>query len=174
MDNKNLVKANLANRQSSRTEANTPLAVQPSSVAFHRLAHVFVYGTLKRGQCREDCWPVTPVYVESAWALGSLWDLGPYPALLRGHDRVKGELWSFELGDVPHVLAVLDQIEVTNQPGLPNEYDRVPWRVTGWTQGPLVASTYRYADSSIANLLKPMVAGVFIDGQRFVEWPTHS
>lgn len=137
-----------------------------------RNEHVFVYGTLKRGQCREDCWPVAPLSVEVAWTLGSLWDLGPYPALLVGSDRVLGELWSFAPSDLAAVFEVLDRIEGTNQPGLPNEYDRVQVSVTSWGRGELVASTYRYADYDVTRQSQPMVASSLIDGQFYVQWPS--
>lgn len=137
-----------------------------------RLEYVFVYGTLKRGQCREDLWPRAPVSVAPAWTLGSLFDLGPYPALLGGNDRVLGELWSFEPSEMPAVLAVLDQIEGTNQPGQSNEYDRVQVPVTCWTRGELTASTYCYAAQAIGRQLKPLVADSIVDGQSYVQWPS--
>lgn len=147
-----------------------PLQYKPNTTP--ELEHVFVYGTLKRGQCREDCWPAAPVSIEPAWTRGSLWDLGPYPALLLGSDRVLGELWSFESGDISTVLRALDQIEGTNQPGLPNEYDRVQTRVTSWRRGEVVANTYRYADPSIADQLEPLMASSMIDGHHYVQWPS--
>jgi gamma-glutamylcyclotransferase (GGCT)/AIG2-like uncharacterized protein YtfP len=69
---------------------------------------VFVYGTLKRGQVRERSWPRQPLAVEPAWTLGRLFDLGPYPGLLAGTDRVLGELWRFAAEDLPETLRVLD------------------------------------------------------------------
>lgn len=138
--------------------------------ALEQLQHVFVYGTLKRGQCREDLWPQAPAQVAPAWTLGSLFDLGPYPALLAGSDRVLGELWSYEPSQMAAVLEVLDRIEGTNQPG-PNEYDRLQVQVNSQGGGKLYASTYRYADQAIANQLQPMVANFFIEGQPYVQWP---
>lgn len=137
-----------------------------------KLEHVFVYGTLKRGQCREDLWPRPPASVAPAWTLGSLFDLGPYPALLAGSDRVLGELWSFEPSQMAAVLEVLDRIEGTNQPGLPNEYDRLQVQVTSWAGGKLEASTYRCADQAIADRLEPLVANCFIEDEPYVQWPS--
>lgn len=150
------------------------LPVQLNRGAFEKLEHVFVYGTLKRGQCREDLWPKVPVSVAPAWTWGSLFDLGPYPALLGGSDRVLGELWSFEPSEMATVLEVLDQIEGTNQPGLPNEYDRQQVQVTSWGcgGGELEASTYRYADQAIAHQLEPVAANCFLEGQPYVQWPS--
>lgn len=139
--------------------------------ATQEFKHVFVYGTLKRGQCREDCWPRIPVRVEPAWTFGSLFDLGPYPALLVGGDRVLGDLWSFDPSDMPAVFAALDRIEGTNQPGAPNEYDRVLVRVTSWSRGELCASTYRYADPQIAGQLAPLEASCRVRGLSYVQWP---
>lgn len=76
---------------------------------------VFVYGTLKRGQERERCWPRTPQSVEPATIWGRLFDLGPYPALLPplpdDRDQVLGELWSFAAADLPETLRALDEVE---------------------------------------------------------------
>jgi len=76
---------------------------------------VFVYGTLKRGEERERCWPRKPLFVEPATVLGRLVDLGPYPALLPpvadDRDVVLGELWSFALVDLAETLRVLDEVE---------------------------------------------------------------
>jgi gamma-glutamylcyclotransferase (GGCT)/AIG2-like uncharacterized protein YtfP len=75
------------------------------------VAQVFVYGTLKRGECRERSWLRRPLAVEAAWTLGRLYDLGPYPALVEGTDRVLGELWRFVPEDMDETLRVLDGIE---------------------------------------------------------------
>ncbi len=149
-----------------------PVQIKPD--ASTELEHVFVYGTLKRGQCREYCWPSPPVSVQPAWTLGSLFDLGPYPGLLVGSDRVLGELWSFHTDDMRIVLAVLDRIEGTNQVGEINEYERVRVAVTCWNQAELLASTYRYADHSVARQLAPVRPSCCVDGQAYVQWPSGS
>lgn len=71
----------------------------------------FVYGTLKRGECRQHLWPATPSVIEEAWVLGSLYDAGSYPALLPGNDKVLGELWTFPHSDFESIAKVLDDIE---------------------------------------------------------------
>lgn len=71
----------------------------------------FVYGTLKRGQCREACWPVRPQQIRVAYAQGELYNLGDYPAMVAGNDTIVGELWSFPESDIPTTLQVLDEIE---------------------------------------------------------------
>ena len=72
---------------------------------------VFVYGTLKRGQIREKCWPCKPVSVLAARTKGRLHDLGDYPAMTQGDDCVLGEVWRFRSEDMTDVLSVLDEIE---------------------------------------------------------------
>lgn len=150
--------------------------IQTKPEASNELEHVFVYGTLKRGQCREDCWPTTPVSVEVAWTRGRLFDLGPYPGLLVGSDRVLGELWSFKADDMPAVLEVLDRVEGTNQAGESNEYDRVLVAVTRGSHAEVLASTYRYADSSVAQRLEPVRPSTrrSVDGLAYVQWPNAS
>ena len=72
---------------------------------------VFVYGTLKRGHCREKNWPHAPLDVQPAVARGRLFDLGPYPALVPGDEQVLGELWRFGPEQIDRTLAVLDRVE---------------------------------------------------------------
>lgn len=72
---------------------------------------VFVYGTLQRGELRERSWPRAPLGVRPATLQGELRDLGEYPALVAGSDRVLGEVWQFAAADVPPTLARLDEIE---------------------------------------------------------------
>ncbi|MCA9156818.1 MAG: gamma-glutamylcyclotransferase [Planctomycetales bacterium] len=144
---------------------------QNSGEAVSKLDHVFVYGTLKRGECREACWPRAAVNIEPAWIHGALIDLGHYPALLDGNERVLGELWSFDPQDIAIVFEQLDRIEGTNQPGMPNEYDRVCVTATSQTFGEVSASTYRYANlQQVAQFARLAVSRV-IDGQAYVQWP---
>lgn len=72
---------------------------------------MFVYGTLKRGEAREQCWPRRPSKVEAATVCGALYDLGPYPALVAGDETITGELWHFHPGDMDVTLAALDRVE---------------------------------------------------------------
>lgn len=111
----------------------------------NELHHLFVYGTLKRGQCRESCWPIAPLSVVAAWTLGRLYDLGPYPAMIQGSTPVAGQVWSYEGHAIEKVRQVLDCIEVTNQPGIPNEYDRVKVDVHTLDGLTLVAETYLFS-----------------------------
>lgn len=59
------------------------------------LRHVFVYGTLRRGDVRDitRMYPA-PQFVSLASVAGTLYDLGPYPgAVLGGTGRVTGEVY---------------------------------------------------------------------------------
>ncbi|HAC90841.1 MAG TPA: gamma-glutamylcyclotransferase [Planctomycetaceae bacterium] len=134
---------------------------------------IFVYGTLKRGQCREKCWPLPPVGVHSAWTFGQLFDLGPYPALLPGQDRIMGQLWVYREPEMAQVLAVLDEIECTDQPGQANEYDRVIVWVTQFDTGQTVpAYAYLYADAYfLQKSARNVPATSAIEGHRYVTWP---
>ena len=76
----------------------------------------FVYGTLKRGECREevfsrhldeDEFEIVPASVKA-----ELYDLGPYPAIVPGEDTVFGEAVIVNNPDkVDTLIAVLDSIE---------------------------------------------------------------
>lgn len=88
------------------------------------LERLFVYGTLKRGQCREHCWPCTPLSVQAALVRGKLFDTGPYPALFHGNDWVLGEVWTFRAVELPAVLKVLDEIEGYVEHSTSNLYNR--------------------------------------------------
>ena len=84
----------------------------------------FVYGTLKRGQCREHLWPETPQSITTAWTLATLYGRQDYPAIQTGEDRVLGEVWRFEASQMPQVIKQLDRIEGTNQPNESDLYSR--------------------------------------------------
>lgn len=136
------------------------------------LHHVFVYGTLKKGQCREKCWPIPAVAVRPAWTLGELYDLGPYPALLRGKRRIAGQLWSFNQCDIWAVTQALDSIECTNQPNVPNEYDRVSVPVFTLEQLEHQAEIYLFANpEQLQTTARLVEASLSFQNQRYVVWP---
>ncbi len=79
------------------------------------ISAIFAYGTLKQGQCRERCWPIPALLVESGTIRGALWDLGPYPGLTTGDDQVRGEIWYFTRRDILRTLQALDAVEGFNR-----------------------------------------------------------
>lgn len=91
----------------------------PDSAADLDPAAFFVYGTLKRGECRERCWPRTAIEVLAATVFAELYDLGPYPALRAGGDLVAGEVRRLRPEDMAETLRILDGIEGFR--GLPSE-----------------------------------------------------
>ena len=96
---------------------------EPTNIEMN-LCQIFVYGTLKRGQCRHHLWPHEPVTISKAWIRGSLYGRADYPAVRSGNDRVEGELWQFAEPHIRDTLSTLDEIEGTNQPGSPDLYSR--------------------------------------------------
>ena len=108
-------------------------------------ACIFVYGTLKRGEVRERCWPHKPVSVEWATLSGELRDLGAYPALVPGDDIVLGELWRIEPRDMAATLATLDEIEGFGQ-GEDDLYVRQVVRCLTLAAETRIAYTYFYAN----------------------------
>ncbi len=130
---------------------------------------VFVYGTLKRGQCRASMWPARPIEIRAAWVAGSLFGRNDYPAMTLGEDRVLGEWWSFQTSDMPSVLTALDQIEGTNQADEADLYHRVIIDVFDLTDQPIGdAFSYHYASDPVIDgfaLMRPTA------GERYVAWP---
>lgn len=130
------------------------------------IAQVFVYGTLKRGQERERCWPRPPRRIEPAEIRGELYDLGPYPALVHGDDRVLGEAWFLEPADVEVTLKVLDEIECFGVEDV-DLYVREIVECRTLADG-LIHTAYVYflADPTQARAHRRVVAGT----HGFVEW----
>lgn len=119
---------------------------------------MFVYGTLKRGQCRAHLWPKKPLQIEIAHALGRLYDLGPYPALVEGDARVRGEVWRFAQADMPETLRVLDEVEAAAN----TEHQLYARRVLDcWLAEGEVQRAYAYflSDFSLVRSRSPMAAG---------------
>jgi gamma-glutamylcyclotransferase (GGCT)/AIG2-like uncharacterized protein YtfP len=122
---------------------------------------IFVYGTLKRGGVREICWPRKPLAIEAATVHGALYDLGPYPALVEGHDVIAGELWHFAAEDLPSTLAVLDEVE--GYSGNADDWYRRVIIECQATKGAVQAWTYLYARTSElrdSQRIKPDASGV--------------
>jgi gamma-glutamylcyclotransferase (GGCT)/AIG2-like uncharacterized protein YtfP len=73
--------------------------------------HLFVYGTLMRGQPAHRTLAGRATFVGDATVPGALLALGRYPGLVAGRGRVHGEIWRFE---VPELLPALDEYEGYN------------------------------------------------------------
>ena len=71
--------------------------------------HVFVYGTLRRGEQRDiNQLRPTPKLLGAGYVAGMLYDLGSYPGVvLGGAHRVEGELYEI----LPALERQLDEIE---------------------------------------------------------------
>ena len=116
----------------------------------------FVYGTLKRGEIRESCWPYPAVSIRPASVQGRLYDLGPYPALVPGNERVVGELWSFAETHISETLMVIDQVE--GYSSSENDlYRRLSIKATTMNDEEMDAFTYHYCQSAelVDDLLIP-------------------
>ncbi|PHQ33102.1 gamma-glutamylcyclotransferase family protein [Rhodopirellula bahusiensis] len=146
------------------------------------MAVYFVYGTLCQGQCRQHCWPVTPLGVHPAWVQGTLFGRKDYPAMRPGNQRVGGECWFFARQDAARVTAALDEIEVTNQPGQRNLYDRIELQaklaVPSSIRAPIqegfpqkwTVSTYHYATDPLLDGFERLTERETEYG-KFVVWP---
>jgi gamma-glutamylcyclotransferase (GGCT)/AIG2-like uncharacterized protein YtfP len=101
----------------------------------------FVYGTLKRGQCRESMWPRTPIRILEGRTRGTLLDLVKFPGLILDEGGwVSGELWEIQDQDLIATKQVLDEIEGYQYGRANNHYDRqrvqvvcVDQEVEAWT-----------------------------------------
>ena len=158
-----------------------------SEIEIGEISSVFVYGTLKRGQCRGAMWPFDPLRVSVVFTLGTLFDRHDYPAMTSGTDDVVGEKWDFRPDQMQRVLEVLDAIEGANQPGVPDLYHRV--FVTTWDLGEQSAANhgsdaaiscksycYHYASDPEENGFTRILPARTIErhGRPCVQWPTQS
>jgi gamma-glutamylcyclotransferase (GGCT)/AIG2-like uncharacterized protein YtfP len=85
-------------------------------------SHVFVYGTLRRGQANDiNRLLPKPVYCGAARVRGVLYDLGPYPGVILGSQGgwVSGEVYAI----TPELEQQLDRIEEV-APAPSGEYAR--------------------------------------------------
>ena len=127
----------------------------------NELVAFFAYGTLKRGECRENCWPCRPVAVLRGSTPGSLWQVADYPGLkLEGESRVVGEIWLFPAKQEQRLLDVLDEVE-----GYPTLYTREVVECETLDGQPITATTYVFNKPIL-----PTYAEVPADTQGMVNW----
>ena len=139
----------------------------PAETGARPIRAVFVYGTLRRGGCRQPLWPAVPLRVEPAWTRGALFARPDYPAMTAGDDRVLGEWWLFPADAMPRVIAVLDEIEGVNQPRQPDLYHRVTLDVFTLDSRPLgQAFGYFYAADPSRDGFRRLHSA----GKNFVQW----
>ena len=74
-------------------------------------AHIFLYGTLMRGQPAHRVLAGRATFVDDATIAGTLLALGRFPGVVAGRGRVRGEVWRLE---APEVLQTLDDYEGYN------------------------------------------------------------
>jgi gamma-glutamylcyclotransferase (GGCT)/AIG2-like uncharacterized protein YtfP len=115
------------------------------------MQRVFVYGTLKKGFANHDrIFAGCNIKITPAWTYGELYDLGYFPAMTEGNNKVHGELIEF---DDPKVLRKIDQLEGYRKKGCHlNFYERE--RVTVYTKEgwPHQAWIFRLSKSQIEEI----------------------
>ena len=132
---------------------------------------VFVYGTLMRGEEREE--PLRDllagVVPETSAVDGQLVHLGAWPGLLAAPGRVAGELYSVgTAARMASVLSVLDPIEdFVGYAVVPTEYVRVVVSVRT-QRGPRWAWAYRYVGP--VTRAQPIPTGRWRDAPRRLPW----
>lgn len=108
---------------------NTPLMkpTEPSSTEKSSTRHVFVYGTLRRGDMRDiNRLAPAPRLVGNGTIEGVMYHLGSYPGVVLGQGgEVVGEVYAIE----PALERVLDEIEEV-QPQQTGEYSKQQVLVT--------------------------------------------
>ena len=83
----------------------------------HRL---FVYGSLKFGEINHDrIFGSFDIKITPAWTYGELYDLGYFPAMTEGENKVYGELIEF---DNPEILQRVDYLEGFRGDNHPHNY----------------------------------------------------
>jgi len=86
----------------------------------HRL---FVYGTLKKGKGNHDrILSGYDIKITPAWTYGKLYDLGGYPAITQGNNKVYGELIEFANHEILRKIDYLEGFKGANNPN--NFYKR--------------------------------------------------
>lgn len=85
--------------------------------------HVFVYGTLRKGECNHFLLSKAKLVLPHCWTYGILYDTGEgYPCMLpHKQQRVVGEVYAVS----DQELECLDELEDYYGPGKDNLYERI-------------------------------------------------
>ena len=84
---------------------------------------LFTYGTLKRGfQNHHRIFGGYDIKITPAWTYGKLYDLGCFPALTQGNNKVYGELIEFDNLEILNRVDYLEGFRCVNHPH--NYYER--------------------------------------------------
>lgn len=135
---------------------------------------IFVYGTLKRGHLRAAVWPRPPLAIRPATIRAALYDVGPYPAIGEGEDRVLGEVWTVAADDLQETLDVLDRVEGYVALGVDNEYNRIATQAE-FEDGTFAdVFTYRFADEARLKQLRRIAPHIEFAGRHCAGWPDAS
>jgi gamma-glutamylcyclotransferase (GGCT)/AIG2-like uncharacterized protein YtfP len=135
-----------------------------------RPTHVFVYGTLKPGECNHDRYCSQAIAQERAFAFGQLFALPSYPAMTvddpMANHPVYGWLLRFRNAEV---LKALDELEdyQADRPKAQNEYDRQKIQTFNLNHQPLgLAWVYVMESEQAKRLGVPLPKGEWTGGYR--------
>lgn len=105
------------------------------------LCHVFVYGTLCRGECNHTVVEPFVTNVREATVRGWLYDLSyGYPAVIRGQGIVNGQLLELDSGRLEEALQAMDKLEGCEE----GEYERIVIRANTRTGEAISCYIYVY------------------------------
>jgi len=93
-----------------RNMPTTGIELARQDIENSNIGFIIAYGTLKRGQQRENLMPGD--FVSNGYIKGDLYDLGPYPGLVDGDGRVLCEVYSTT--NLVDDVRLLDRIEGTD------------------------------------------------------------
>ena len=102
---------------------------------------------------------------------GTLYDTGPFPAILEGTDCILGELWTLAIDDMPRTLEVLDEVEGFDANRSDNLYARIETEATLDDGSKIQAYTYRYARQESESTLRRIQPLTRFAGQVCAAWP---
>lgn len=132
---------------------------------------IFVYGTLKQLQLRAPMWPCKPISIQPAMIRATLYDTGPYPAILQGTDCILGELWTLAIDDMPKTLEILDEVEGFDVNRRDNLYVRIETEATLGDGTKVHVYAYRYALQEAGATLRRIRPLIHFAGHVCAAWP---